>query len=110
MRRRAMFVGACLAAAAFVVVGIAVLVALRNADLLARAETIKVGMTRAEVEATLGPPRVTEQSGDGPPRQAHWVGERCGVRVYFDYKGRVESIHKYDGRAFLPRIRSWLTF
>ncbi len=74
-----------LAALAVVVVG-------SQNGLRARLADIKFGMTRAEVEAILGPPAITLPRTNGRGHLSAWVDQFWQVDVITDPDGRVERV------------------
>ena len=71
---------------------------------------VQDGMTLAEVEAALGPPRSIDTKPEGT-KQVHWFGRKQGM-IFVEFHANGTMVRKYyveDGRdyrlSFFPQIR-----
>jgi outer membrane protein assembly factor BamE (lipoprotein component of BamABCDE complex) len=62
---------------------------------------VRAGMTRAEVEAILGPPRFVESHGGGS--NSYYVKEHSTTVVCFDRNG-VAYLADDDGASFMEQV------
>jgi hypothetical protein len=112
-RYRLLAIGLTVAALIFLGAVVVALLLLARAEINAsNAVKIQAGMTRAEVEEILGPPRVDPASSmvdEHGHAQQQWAGRDYTIIVSFDESGRVFDVIGFsDDPPMFTKLLRWL--
>src|SRR5262245_61064150 len=85
------------------------LFAWRSQYLKSRATLVTVGMSRADVEAILGPPYMELDRQGGKGKLVDWIDNFWQLDVLFDSNGQVESVTCVPSNSWYHRMADWVT-